>query len=68
VIGYDVPDEIVCKCGWSEAEESEAEFREDVRRRCEALGFDSRELLREPDHDGNDEAIDGFLRALEKDD
>jgi hypothetical protein len=61
VITYDVPDEIVCECGWSQVEE----FERDARFRCEIQGLDYRRLVREL---GDDETVDSYLWALEKDD
>jgi hypothetical protein len=60
-ICYDVPDEMVCPCGWSEWES----FQDAVRRRCEGAGEDYRLLLKDL---GDIETIDRFLWALEKDD
>jgi hypothetical protein len=60
VIHYDMPDEIVCRCGWSES----GQFEKDTRRRCESQGFNYRRLLRDL---GDVETVDDFLWALYKD-
>jgi hypothetical protein len=61
MICYDVPDEMVCECGWSEQDD----YEDAVRRHCEGAGEDYGRLLKEL---GDVETIDSFLWALEKDD
>jgi hypothetical protein len=56
---YDIPDEAVCKCGWSILEQDEEDFREACERRCEDLGEDFRALMR--DFGGDLETIDSWL-------
>jgi hypothetical protein len=64
VIAYDLPEEIVCQCGWSGEAESEAEFKGAVQQRCESLGLSYQDLIRDF---GDPEVIAGYLRALEDD-
>jgi hypothetical protein len=66
VIPFDVPDEIVCTCGWSEAAEYAEVFEEDVRRRAAERGISRKDIAGE--FDGDLETWDSFLRALERDD
>jgi hypothetical protein len=61
-ICYDVPDEIVCECGWTEQDD----YEEGLRIRCESLGEDYEQLLQ--DLGGDAEAVDGYTWAMDKDD
>ena len=65
-VPYDIPDDAICKCGWSMLEQDEEDFREVCERRCEDLGEDYQALMH--DFGGDIETIDSWLHAMEEDD